>query len=546
MTKSTDLARSTEETSTSKNSRETVSEELEHSFSEEIVSEDQLLGAEEIHFRTMTLLLSIMLLATNGVIYELLIAGYSSYLLGDSITQFSLTIGVFMSSMGVGSWLTQHFETDLELRFIQVELWLAFLGGPTILFLALGHIYTRIYVWIMFAFIVALGILIGFEIPIVTRIVHRYDDLKQAIANVLSFDYIGALIGSLLFPLIFLPYLGFAKTSFLIGFINLSIALINIIIFRQDLKKKLISLWSFSFLIGLFLIVGFLFSTNWIERAREKTSQQKLIYLYHSPYQHIRFIRDNRVQERPYRLYINGEHQFSSNNEHRYHETLVHPAMSASSSRKKILILGGGDGLALRELRHYKEIQKITLVDLDPAMTRFAKQNPIMRQLNQDAFTDKRLQIIHDDALLFVQKTKKKFDVIIIDLPVPTQIALSKLYTVSFYRALRKILHKNGAITTEAATLNPVEKEPFWCLVETQRKAGWRVYPYINETMAYTLMRISPINTTKLKLKVATRHLDNSLLQNAFKIPEDVRLHHTSPINTLDTHRLMYLILSMR
>ncbi len=496
--------------------------------------------------RTGILLISIMLLATNGVIYELLIAGYSSYLLGDSIMQFSLTIGIFMSSMGIGSWLTQHIEERLELRFIQVELWLAFLGGPAIFILAMGHIYTRFYRWLMFLLIILLGILIGFEIPIVTRIVNRYGDLKKSIANVLSFDYIGALVGSLLFPLFLLPTFGFARTSFFIGFVNLLIAVTNIVVFRRKLGKNRHILFWISGFIALLLLLGFWRGTSWIERARELTTGQKVIFSHHSAYQQIRFIRDERAPKRPYRLFINGEHQFSSDNEYRYHEALVHPAMSAARRREDILLLGAGDGLAVRELRHYEEIRTITLVDLDPAMTSFGRTNPIMRKLNQRSLEDKRLTIIHEDAFLFIKRTSRRFDVIIIDLPVPTQIALSKLYTLSFYRALHGILREGGTIVTEAATLNPVEKEPFWCLVRTQRAAHWRVYPYVHETMAYILMSSAPLRPSQLTLKVKTRYLTNALLKSSFQLPKDTYLSHLSPVNTLETHALMYLILAMR
>ncbi len=225
-----------------------------------------------IRRKTATLLMSILLIATNGVIYELLVAGYSSYLLGDSITQFSLTIGLFMSSMGVGSWLTQRFEKNLIQRFVEVELWLAIIGGPTVLLLAMAHIHTQIYAWVMFGLIIALGILIGFEIPMVTRIVHRYGSLKKALANVLSFDYIGALAGSLLFPLVLLPELGFARTSFVIALVNLAVAMLNIHIFREELGDARRRLWGVSFISAILLLVGLFVSTGWIEKARKDAS----------------------------------------------------------------------------------------------------------------------------------------------------------------------------------------------------------------------------------------------------------------------------------
>ena len=512
--------------------------------SEQIETEE--LSEIEARRRTATMLFSIMLIATNGVIYELLIAGYSSYLLGDSITQFSLTIGIFMSSMGVGSWLTQRVERDLERRFIEVELWLSLIGGPAVFLLAMAHIYTRVYTWVMFALIVILGVLIGFEIPLVTRVVHRFGNLKKAIANVLSFDYIGALVGSLLFPLFFLPTLGFTRTSFFIGALNLCIALLNIVVFKEVLGTSRRYLWICSVAIGIFLAVGFVYSTGWIEDARERSTGQKLVYLHHSPYQHIRLIRDIRHPKKPYRLYINGEHQFSTDSERRYHEALVHPAMSMVSSHKRVLLLGGGDGLALREIWRYPDVKEVVMVDLDPAMTLFAKKHKLLRKLNEGSLEDKRLKIVNTDAFLYIKKKRTPFNVVILDLPVPTQIALSKLYTVSFYKTLRKIVHKDGVAVTEAATLDPVENKPFWCLVKTQRTAGWKVRPMLHGPMAFTVMSHKTIQPRLLKLQVATKHLTTAAIRRAFSLPPDVTLPSPSQPNTLETHRLMYLVLALR
>jgi spermidine synthase len=497
--------------------------------------------------KTATLLVSILLIATNGVIYELLVAGYSSYLLGDSITQFSLTIGLFMSSMGVGSWLTQRFDEKLIQRFIEIEIWLAIIGGPTVLLLAMAHIYTRVYAWVMFGLIIALGILIGFEIPMVTRIVHRYGSLKKALANVLSFDYIGALAGSLLFPLVLLPELGFARTSFVIALVNLAVAVVNIYIFRVELGEARKRLWGVCFITAVGLVAGLLVSTSLIEKARERATGQKVVHLQHSRYQTIRLIQEQQGIGKVLRLFLNSEHQFSSHNEHRYHESLVHPAMSAATSHKRVLVLGGGDGFVLRELWKYKGIKELVLVDLDPAMTKFARSHKSMQKLHGGGiFADKRLTVVHDDAFLFLQRQKRKFDVAILDLPVPTNISLSKLYTRTFYRQLRQVLAKGGVAMTEAATLNPLEQKPFWSLVRTQKAAGWTVTPYLDGTMAYTLMSHKPLKPKTLALGVPTRHLTTTLMRSSFHLPADAKPQWDAPINTLETHALLGLVLALR
>lgn len=530
-------------------SPETAKEEATQDAPREVdAAAGQPLSEQETRRRTATLLFSIMVIATNGVIYELLIGGYSSYLLGDSITQFSLTIGLFMSSMGIGSWLTQFFERDLERRFIEVEIGLAVVGGPTVLLLAMAHIHTRYYTWAMFGMIIAIGALIGFEIPLVTRIVHKYGSLKKALANVLSFDYIGALVGALAFPLLLLPELGFARTSFFIGLVSLGIGILNLRVFRDELGNAKGLLWGLCGLSGLLLIAGMAFSASWIEKAREKASGQALIFKHHSPYQTLRFVReDGRFGKPVYRLFINGEHQFSTDSEHRYHEMLVHPAVAAAQSHKRVLVLGGGDGLVLRELWRYPTIQKVVLVDLDPAMTRWARKHPVMTKLHDNAFADKRLEIRHEDAFLFAQKKQPAFDVIVMDLPVATNIALSKLYSRTFFRRLKGLLAPGGAIVTEAAVLDPVEKRPFWCLIETMKAAGWHVQPYVEATMAYAMMTHAPVQPDKLALKVkGTRYVTDWLMRAAFALPADVMRFQSSPVNTLDTHALLHLVLALR
>jgi spermidine synthase len=202
-----------------------------------------------------TLFASVFVIATNGVIYELLIAGYSSYLLGDSITQFSLTIGVFLSAMGLGSYLTRFLCRGLLEAFVWVELAIALLGGPAILALFAAYQAELPYAPAMLGLAGVVGLLIGFEIPIVARIAAEREAFRQAIADVLSLDYLGALLGSLLFPLVLLPALGFTRTSFAVGLANLLVAAANLVAFRGQVQRTG-WLWAAVVLVGLLLGAG--------------------------------------------------------------------------------------------------------------------------------------------------------------------------------------------------------------------------------------------------------------------------------------------------
>jgi spermidine synthase len=218
---------------------------------------DTSAGASE-HFppgKLATLFASVFVIATNGVIYELLIAGYSSYLLGDSITQFSLTIGVFLSAMGLGSYLTRFLHRGLLDAFIWVELGIAAVGGPAVLALFAAYQLEVAYAAAMLGLAGLVGMLIGFEIPIVARIAAERSALRKAIADVLSLDYLGALLGSLLFPLVLLPALGFTRTSFAIGLANLVVAGANLVAFRDQVRHRGVLVAS-TIVLGALLVAG--------------------------------------------------------------------------------------------------------------------------------------------------------------------------------------------------------------------------------------------------------------------------------------------------
>ncbi|MCF6242075.1 MAG: hypothetical protein L3J74_12100, partial [Bacteroidales bacterium] len=326
------------------------------------------------------LLISVLIIAACGILYELLLSSVSSYFLGNSILQFSLTIGFFMFFMGIGSYVSRFIRKRLFESFITIEIILGFFGGISTTVLYLVYAYTPHYYLYNFIFISILGALIGLEIPIVARIINKYSSLKETVADIFSFDYIGALAASILFPLVLLPWLGVIETALFIGIINLFVAFYNSLFFRKLLKNATVQSLVSGSIIILF-IVGFIFSSKIDKKLEQKIYQDKIIFSKHTKYQKLVLTRWND----DYRLFINGAIQFSSVDEYRYHESLVHFPMMLAPNHEKILVLGGGDGMAVRELLKYEEIKQIDLVDLDPEMTRLAKENAIFRKLNKNS-----------------------------------------------------------------------------------------------------------------------------------------------------------------
>jgi spermidine synthase len=418
------------------------------------------------------LLVSVFIIATCGILYELLISSISTYFLGSSILQFSITIGLFMSFMGIGSYLSKFIQTRLLDHFITIEIGLGFLGGLSAFLLYCSYSVTEHYYLVAFLLIATLGTCIGLEIPLVTRIVNSYTSLKDTMAQVLSFDYIGALLASVIFPLVLLPYLGTMRTSFLIGILNLSVALFNSRIFKEQLTYAQNQFWT-ALLLSVVLLGGFLYSFRITSFFEQFVYQDEIILTRQSPYQRIIVTKWNQ----DLRLYLNGHLQFSTADEYRYHEPLVHIPMTLARNREKILVLGGGDGMVLREIFKYADVQKVDLVDLDPEMTSLAIRNPVFKKVNGSSLTNTKVKVYNQDAFTFVKNATDLYSVIIIDLPDPNDTGLGKLYTREFYKMLQKRLAVDGVMVTQA-TSPYFATQAFWCIAHTIRDVFPAVQPY--------------------------------------------------------------------
>ena len=416
--------------------------------SEPIIAAD---GTEVLpKLQATILLMSILVVALCGIVYELIIGTVSSYLLGNSVYQFSLTIGFFMFAMGVGSYISRFITKNLVEAFVWVELVLAFIGGLcSISLFLLFPTAPWFYQTAMFGFIFAIGFLVGLEIPILTRVLSNQNSIRESIANVMSLDYIGALIGSVAFPLILLPSLGLITASFAIGLINGSVALLNVIWLRDHLRspKKM-----FMSVIGVMtLMLVLTFSASRITAfAQDHLYFDRIVWKKTSPYQSI--VVTNQWQSDDMRLFLDGHLQFSERDEYRYHEALVHPVMLYGKEPENILLLGGGDGLATREILRHASVKQIDLVDLDPEMTWLGTEYAPLVRLNQDALANDKVTIHNMDAFLYVRDTDKIYDRVIIDFPDPHNEALSKLYSSEFYAMLSRVVAEDGVIISQSSS----------------------------------------------------------------------------------------------
>ncbi|MEM6994418.1 MAG: polyamine aminopropyltransferase [Myxococcota bacterium] len=476
------------------------------------------------------LMASVLVVATCGLVYELISATMASYLLGDSVTQWSLVIGVYLSAMGLGSWLSKYVETALPERFVHVQLVIAVVGGfsATALFFGFGYLATVRP--LLFLILVVVGTMVGLEIPLLMRLMQPGVQLKDLVARVLAFDYIGALAASILFPLLLLPYLGLVRTALLFGLLNAAVALWSTRIFASEMRRP--GWVTGQAVVVLAVLAGAFFQGRQIEDFGESQLYEfPVVFSKKTPYQRLTITR----WQSDVRLFINGNLQFSSTDEHRYHEALVHPAMAgalphAGEDGLRVLVLGGGDGLALRELQKYEAVRRVDLVDLDPAMTDLFTSHPLLTALNGDAFADADVHVHNDDAMEWLSQHRlaggEPFDVAIIDLPDPNNFSLGKLYTRSFYRLVRSQLTPQ-AVAVVQSTSPYFAPRSYWCIVETLRSAGLNPQPYHTYVPSFgdwgfVLVSPRPHDVpTAVPADVPLRFLTDAGLASMFEFPAD-------------------------
>jgi len=418
------------------------------------------------------LFISVLLIAGCGLIYELIAGTVASYLVGDSVLQFSTVIGAYLFAMGIGSALSRYLNRGLAYRFVWIELMLGVIGGFSSALLMLAFAFTQSFELVLYTLVIVMGVLVGLEIPLLMRIVRDRYHFRDVIAHVLTFDYLGALGASLLFPIILVPRLGLVRSAMLFGLINAGVALWSTFLFAKILPDaRGVRLACLVVLCGL---GGSLAQAKKITAtAEDNIYADDIILAKDTQYQHIvltRFKDD-------IRLFLNSHLQFSSRDEYRYHEALVHPGLAAVPVPRNILILGGGDGLAVREMLRYPLIEHITMVDLDPEMTRLFSGNTMLTQLNQNSLLSPKLKIINADAFPWVDSNTDSFDFIVIDFPDPTNYSLGKLYTTAFYRAAARHLSAQGLMVVQS-TSPMFARDSYWCIAETLKAAGLKTYPY--------------------------------------------------------------------
>jgi len=483
----------------------------------------------------IVLFLSVFLIAACGLIYELIAGALASYLLGDSILQFSTVIGTYLFAMGIGSWLSKFLSKGLVERFITIELMVGLVGGFSSAALFLAFAYTDAFRLLLYLMVLVIGILVGLEIPLLMRILKERFQFQDLIANVLTFDYLGALGASLLFPLVLVPKLGMVRSALLFGLVNAGVALWSTFIFKGQIRSPA-RLRLLSVVVISALVVGMVFAERITETADASLYADEVILARNTRYQRIVITR----WKDDLRLFLNSHLQFSSRDEYRYHEALVHPGLAAVPNAKNILVLGGGDGLAVREILKYPSVESITLVDLDPEMTKLFREHSLLRKLNSNAFSSSKVRVVNADAFPWLEEHGGQFDFVVVDFPDPTNYGLGKLYTTAFYRLLKRHLAP-GAYISVQSTSPLFARKSFWCIHETIKAAGMNTWPYhvyVPSFGEWGFILAGKGDYKPPQVPKGLRFLDQTSLAGLFQFPADMAAVPVEP-NKLNDQALV-------
>ncbi|MBN1482551.1 polyamine aminopropyltransferase [candidate division KSB1 bacterium] len=529
---------------------------------------------------SIVLYLSMFIMGACGLAYEYTLSKVASDILGNSVRQWAIIIGIMMFFMGVGSDVQKYFSnTNLVDKFILFEILIGLLGafGPIALLVSYGSIPSH-YVLVQYFFVTSIGLIIGFEIPIITRINETYiQELKLNLGNVLKMDYIGALVGSLLWIFLLPRFFTIVETAFVLGILNVLVALFTLIFFRKLVMYRK-SLALLTFIVTAALFVGLFSSARWTIHAEQQLFRDRVIFSKTTTFQHI-VLTESRAGD--IACYINGQLQFHSADEFIYHENLVHPAFVLAPYHQKVLILGGGDGLALREVLKYDRVESVTICDIDPAMTTLAKENEHFQRLNGNSLADSRITILKNNALTpgeetvlaiedqrqriirdfevvttiniinldaakFIEQISGLYDIIIIDFPDPNNPDLSKLYSDMFYHNIRKKLTADGIFIQQSTS--PVHaREVFLLIGRTIKSAGLVALPFHDNVPSFGEWgwwiggrsdRWSP-ETIRNKIRsttsfeVATQYLTPAVMNAAFEFGLNQLQSDNTSINTI-------------
>ncbi|WEV26297.1 polyamine aminopropyltransferase [Streptomyces sp. 71268] len=442
-------------------------------------------------------LATVFVCAACGLVYELELVALASYLMGDSVTQASVVLSVMVFAMGTGSLLAKRLRVRAALAFGVVESLLALVGGASAMALYACFAWYGDTRLVIVGFSLAIGVLIGAEVPLLMTLIQRVrrQDAGGAVADLFAADYVGALVGGLAFPFLLLPRLGQLLGALLTGAVNVVVGGALVLwVFRRDLSpRERGTLIAANGLVLSLLASGAALTGQFEDAARRAVYGPDVRVAVHTDVQEVVITGGAGAEPgagsagAPLALYLDGELRVSARDEFRYHEALAHPAMAGPHGR--VLVLGGGDGLAVREVLRYPGVRTVTVVELDGDVVDLARADPGLSRLNRRAFEDPRVRVVRADAFGWLRERGRPggpspgdqpgggYDVVLSDLPAPGLTASTKLYSQEFYGLVRRVMRPGARLAVHAGTLDGRSRS-YWTVDATVRSVGLRTVPY--------------------------------------------------------------------
>jgi spermidine synthase len=495
-------------------------------------------------------LAAVFVCAACGLVYELALVALGSYLIGDAVGQASVVLGVMVFAMGLGALAAKPLQRYAAAAFAAVEIALALLGGFSVLLLYAAFAWLDVYSPALVVMASVLGLLIGAEIPLLMVLLQRIraQEAGSAVADLFAADYVGALLGGLAFPFLLLPVFGQLRGALVVGALNAAAGLVLVFtVFRHDLGRRgRAVLGAAGVATALLLGYGYAVADGFEVTARQQLYRDPIVYAQRSRYQEIVLTESVSLfgAPRDIRLYLNGDLQFSSVDEYRYHEALVHPALAGP--HRTVLVVGGGDGLALREVLRYRDVESVWVVELDPVVVALARGDVRLRALNRDAFADPRVRVVQADAFTWLRENRDRFDAVLVDLPDPDETATAKLYSVEFYALVAPAVAPGGRVVVQAGSPYFAARS-YWCVEASLRAAGYGTTPYHVEVPSFGdwgfLLAVPGGAPPGLRLDPAGpvgRFLDAETLAAAAVFPADRRRIAVEPSTLLRPRILEY------
>ncbi|WP_310785841.1 polyamine aminopropyltransferase [Mycobacterium sp. Z3061] len=494
------------------------------------------------------LLAAVAACAACGIVYELAMLTLSTSLNGGGIVATSLIVAGYIAALGLGALLIKPLLARAAITFIAVEVLLGIVGGLSAAALYIAFAFVDGSTLVLAVSTAVIGCLVGAEVPLLMTLLQRgrapgpsdlATDTGRTLANLNAADYLGALVGGLAWPFLLLPQLGMIRGAAATGIINLlAAAIVAVFLLRRVVSGRQLAAALAALAAALALLITLLVRAQDIEiSTRQQLYADPIIAHRHSAYQDIVVTR----RDNDMRLYLDGDLQFSTRDEYRYTESLVYPALGGGA--RSVLVLGGGDGLAARELLRQPGLQRIVQVELDPAVIELARTT--MREANGGSLDNPRVRVVIDDALSWLRGARSdRFDAVIVDLPDPDTPALGRLYSTEFYALVAGVLNPGGLMVVQAGSPFST-RTAFWRTVSTIHSGGYAVTPYhvyvptFGDWGFVLAQRGGAAPIAALPRDVPSlRYLDQRVLDAATVFSEDVRPRPIEP-STLDNPRIV-------